>query len=295
MNDPAIEQTAPTSGAIPALPGWVGIATYFVLTFVASWAWWMAVAPLAGKGLPAQVRELLFLPGVFAPGILAVWMTAREEGRRGVDALLGRVLQWRVGAGWYLFAVGYLATAKLLAAAAYRLLRGTWPIFGTEPWYLLLAAVVLSAPFQAGEEFGWRGYALPRLTARLGLGPGSVVLGALWAAWHLPFFFTVDSDKSGYPFLPYLLSVTALSVAFAALSWRTNGSLLLAMLMHSAVNNTKDIVPSTGLRPGETLLLHTSVVSWLTLAVLWAGAAGLLAWMARDKRSRPRSAHVDET
>lgn len=268
-----------------------GVGGYFVLTFLASWVWWMGIARQVGPALPANALALFLLPGVFAPAIVAVWMTARAEGESGVRLLLGRVLRWQVGARWYLFAFGYMVAAKLLAASAYRLISGTWPVFGADPWYLLLAATVLSVPSQLGEEVGWRGYALPRLASRLGLGFGSLVLGIVWATWHLPFFFYVESDKTGHPFLPYLLFVTALSVAMAALYWRTGGSLLLTMVMHAAINNTKDIVPSPVPKPGEPLLLHTPLVSWLTLAVLWTGAAVLLVWMFRDaqasRRKRP--------
>jgi len=99
---------------------------------------------------------------------------------------------------------------------------------------------VLSTPVQAGEEVGWRGYALPRLAERLGLPWASVALGVIWACWHLRLFFLFDgADTFGQSFPVYLLSVTALSVAMAWLYWRTGASLLATMLLHAAVNNTK--------------------------------------------------------
>ena len=80
---------------------------------------------------------------------------------------------------------------------------------------LLILAIPVSTPVQSGEEIGWRGYALPRLTARLGLAPASVVVGVLWALWHLPFFFIQGVDKTGQSFLVYLLACTAMSIAMA--------------------------------------------------------------------------------
>ena len=109
---------------------------------------------------------------------------------------------------------------------------------------LMLAATIVSTPVQAGEEIGWRGYALPRLAARFGLAPASIVLGVIWAVWHLPFFVMPGGDTYRQSFPAYLTSVTALSVALSFLYWRTNGSLLMTMLMHAAINNTKDIVPA---------------------------------------------------
>ncbi|MGI8498870.1 MAG: hypothetical protein ACR2OG_14960 [Gemmatimonadaceae bacterium] len=67
----------------------------------------------------------------------------------------------------------------------------------------------------------------------------------------------------------------------APLYWRTAGSLLLVMLLHAAVNNTKDIVPSAV--PGATnpLALSTSPVAWLTVAFLWIAGGFFLVRMAR--------------
>ncbi len=142
-------------------------------------------------------------------------------------------------------------------------------------------AIVFSTWVQAGEEIGWRGYALPRLSARVGLAPASVILGVIWASWHLPLFLVPAADTFGQSFPLYLLQVTALSVAVAWLYWRTGGSLLLVMLLHAAVNNTKDIVPSAV--PGATnpFALSPSLVAWITVALLWVAAAYFLARMRK--------------
>ena len=70
------------------------------------------------------------------------------------------------------------------------------------------------------------------------------MLGLIWACWHLPQFFIRESDTFGQSFVVFALEVTALSVAIAWLWARTGGSLLLPMLLHAAVNNSKDVVPS---------------------------------------------------
>jgi membrane protease YdiL (CAAX protease family) len=182
---------------------------------------------------------------------------------------------------WYLFAASYIAAVKLVVALLHRLATGAWPRFGDFPWYVIPAAIIASTPFQAGEEIGWRGYALPRLAARFGLGRASILLGVIWACWHLPQFFIPEADTYRQSFLVFVLQVTALSVAMAWLYAHTNRSLLLLMLMHAAVNNSKDIVPSAV--PGATNVfgLSTSVVAWLTVTVLWICAAYFLIHMPK--------------
>ena len=268
---------------------------FFALTYVVTWTFFIAAVRLSerlppGAGLGAGIQALI-LVGTFAPAMVALALTARAEGGAGVGALLSRLFQWQVGARWYVFAAGYMAAIKLVVALVHRLATGAWPRFGHEPWVFMIGATVLSTVVggQAGEELGWRGYALPRLAARFGLGGASVVLGVIWACWHLPLFFLRGADTYGQSFPVYLLQVTALSVPIAWLYWRTNGSLLLTMLMHSAINNTKDIVPAVARTPTNPLLPNASLMSWLGIAVLWIAAVYFLVGMRKaDPISRER-------
>jgi len=257
-----------------------------------SWVVWGAASLLA-PGLP---QSALILLGTFAPGLLALGLTARSSGGAGTAALLRRLVDWEVPGRWYLFALLYVVTIKLTAALVHRLALGAWPRFGEDPWYLLLAATFASVLLggQTGEELGWRGYALPRLWARFGLGGASVLLGVVWAAWHLPFFFVLaDSDSFGQSFPLYLLQVVAISVAMAWLYAHTRGSLLPVMLLHSAINNTKDIVPSAEPGARNSLALSHSTIAWITVALLWACAGYFLVRMPRGlaavSETAPRS------
>ena len=95
----------------------------------------------------------------------------------------------------------------------------------------------------------------------------------------MPFFFIPAGDIYGQSFPLYLLQVTAVSVAMAWLYWRTGGSLLLVMLFHAAVNNTKDIVPSAVPGATNSLSFNASLVGWLTVALLWICAVCFLVRM----------------
>ncbi len=251
---------------------------FFLLTFAIAWGAWAAAAALSAPraaGL-SVLRGPVFLFGVFAPAIAALALTARADGRAGAWTLLRHIGRWRVGVGWYLFAAGYMAATKLAVALIHRLATGAWPRFGETPWAMMAIALLVSTWVQAGEEVGWRGYALPRLARHIGLAPASILLGVIWASWHLPLFFAPESDMFGQSFPVYLLQVTAVSVAMAWLYWRTGRSLLLVMLMHAAVNNTKDIVPSVVQGASNPLSLSGSPVAWLTVGLLWMGAVYFL-------------------
>lgn len=266
------------------------ILKFFSLTYAVSWTFWMAAGAISGGRLPdepalAALAGALFLLGTFAPALVALALTERAEGRVATRALLNRVFEWRVSMRWYVFAIGYFPAIKLSAALTHRVVTGAWPRFGFEAWYIIPAAILVSTWVQAGEEIGWRGYALPRLSDRFGLALASVLLGIVWASWHLPLFFVEATSTSGQSFPLYVLQVTAVSVAAAWLYWRTGGSLLLVMLLHAAVNNTRDIVPSAV--PGATnpFALSTSLVGWLTAAFLWIAAVYFLVRMPKTATS----------
>lgn len=265
--------------------GAVSLLWFFALTFALTWTSFIAAGllfdgPATSMTVP---RNLLFLLGTVAPSIVAVALTSASEGRNGVRVLLRRLVQWRVGGRWYLFAITFMAAIKLAAALLHRAVTGEWPRFGHEAWYVMLAATFVSTAVmgQAGEEIGWRGFALPRLGARLGLGRASILLGIIWAAWHLPLFFLPGTDKTGQSFTVYLLQVTALSVAIAWLYAHTQGSLLLAMLMHAAINNMKDIVPAAVEGAANPFDMRTSLVVWITVGLLWLCAGYFLVRMPR--------------
>jgi uncharacterized protein len=179
-----------------------------------------------------------------------------------------------------------MTAIKLAVALVHRAASGSWPRFGDEAWYVMIAATVISTPVQAGEEIGWRGYALPRLASRMGLAGGSILLGIIWACWHLPLFFFPAADTYGQSIPVYVLQVTAISAAMAWLYGHTKRSLLPVMLLHAAINNTKDIVPSAVRGATNPFALSTSLVAWLTVALLWICAAYFLARMPKLELAR---------
>jgi CAAX protease family protein len=260
------------------------LVRFFSLTYLISWTLWAAAAAvLGGNRSPQSGRSLvagaLFLFGTISPSLVALALTARAAGRPGALALLRRTVQAPPAVRWYVFAVSYIAAIKLVAAILHRLIAGAWPTVGSEAWYIMAVAVVVSTPVQAGEEIGWRGYALPRLAMPLGLARASLALGAIWACWHLPLFFVPVGDTSGQSFPLYFLTVIAMSVAMAWLYWRTGGSLLLTMLLHAAANNTKDIFPSAVQGATAVFAWSTSLMGWLTCALLWICAIYFLVQM----------------
>jgi len=274
-----------TASHRPSRGGRVALVGFFLFTFALTWTAWLAPAAVGAPG-HSRVFALggpIFLLGVFAPAFVALALTVSSEGRAGVERLLTPIGRWHVGARMYLFAIGYPAATELFAALIHRFTIGEWPRFGDTSLPLMLGGILVSTWVQAGEEVGWRGHALPRLATHLGLGGASIGLGAIWALWHLPLFFLPGSGSDGQSFPLYLLHVTALSVAMSWLYWKTDGSLLLVMVMHASVNNTGGIVVGALPNAVDPMSFAGTPVAWVTVAVSWAVAALLLYLMRGAK------------
>jgi uncharacterized protein len=263
------------------------LLAFFALSYVVTWAAFITVA----RWIPAQTTagSALVLLGAYTPGIVALLLTGGTEGSRGVRALLRRILIADVPARLYVLALTYIAVIKLTAAVLHRFVAGAWPQFGVDSLALIPVAIAFSTPFQAGEEIGWRGFALPRLADRFGVRTASLLLGLIWAVWHLPQFYIAGTETYHQSFLVWAPQVVAISIALAWLYAKSGGSLLLVMLMHAAINNSKDIVASGSAMPPGVFSLNASLVSWLGLGLQWIAAACFLVRMPRSLATDSRA------
>ena len=137
-----------------------------------------------------------------------------------------------MGLGWFVVAIVMTESISLVASGLTVLFGAPaavkhLPIDGIK--IALFVTVV-------GEEIGWRGYALPRLMDRFRALPASLILGVLWAVWHLPTFFLQGTAQSHFPFPAYVLYTSSLSVLFTWFFFRTKGSVLVAWFLHGAIN-----------------------------------------------------------
>ena len=245
---------------------------FVVIAFAWSWSCWLS-APLV-KAQSTLVAGALSALGGFGPGVAAVAVIGWTGGRSGLRGWLGRCLQWRIGIcpfAWAFFLpLAVLAPAALLHAALGGSL-GPSPLAGHLPMAVANLALILLLGGPLGEEFGWRGYGWPALRIRKGWRAASLILGVVWGLWHLPLFFIEGTLQSRLPVLPFLASTIALSVVFGWLSERTEGSVLPALTLHTAVNWWAWVIPGLLVDGNQRQMA-------LALGMLALLAAGLLTW-----------------
>jgi membrane protease YdiL (CAAX protease family) len=253
------------------------LITFFVLTYLLAWILWLPLVILRDT-IPAPQGLVLALLGSAVPSLLGIVLTAIVLGRGSLRKLLGRLLIWRVDPRWYLVVV--LGPAALVGGiVAFNALLGGPAIRVKVP---LLAAVITLAfhifPGSAlGEEIGWRGYALPRLQAGRSALSASLILGVIWAFYHLPLFFTGQAFRSPSILVPFVISGIALSVILAWVYNSTGGSLLLVVLLHATANLPLTLfLEPLGSRAMLPFLLYVGLlVVAAILVVIVAGPAHL--------------------
>ena len=234
-----IDNRAKAGGPLAGHP----LLLFFLSSFVLTWGYfWLIWAPL---GLPASLIGL----GGFGPAISAFLVLAVTSGTPGILSLLRSIVHWRVGVRWYLLA---LLGVPLLNLFAYLVVPGTLSDFVAPDSRLLrvyLSEMAMSLTIGIAplwEEVGWRGFALPCIQRLYGPVRGTLILGALWGFWHLPFFFGPlaqtgpDSTwlSATIALVEFSIGLTGLSVVMTWILNNCGGSTLLAILIHAAFDSS---------------------------------------------------------
>ena len=233
-------------------------------------------AYIAGAPVPYQ---LVWFVSIFSPTIAAMSIVFILGGLPAMWNLLAGFTRWKVGVRWYLAAL-FLVAAPLAAALIYMIsgnsVKGVAP--GVTAWALIGQFVFTMFSGPLSEEAGWRGFALPRLQQRHGALVASLILGALWAGWHIPLFFESGSARPGIPFPIYFVIVLVLSILFTWLYNNTGGSLVITALAHLSFNlNGAFITGSLGLMPMSLFFITAgpALGVFVLIVVLYFGPAKL--------------------
>ena len=221
-----------------------GLWLFFFLAYGFTWVFHLSI-PALGWDFdpnPASPSMLLYLVGLAGPLVGALAVSAFLSGSAGVRRLLGTGLRWRFRPVWYGFAL-FLIPGFYLALIGLHFLTG-----GGRPDPLLVwssgrAFLIIGQVYVVfAEEFGWRGFALPRLQQRFGSLGASLILGVLWGSWHLPMFFVPGSFQYGSSIWMYIVTITIQTILLTLLYNRTGGSVLACMLFHAALNSTAFVI-----------------------------------------------------
>jgi membrane protease YdiL (CAAX protease family) len=174
----------------------------------------------------------LYLVGGFVPSLLAIFLTWKKEGVPGLRLLGQRIIQFKLGWRWYVFTFLIVITGTVGQLTINKLIGNTFD--GTLFIKQLGSFLPLLILGPLSEEIGWRGYALERLQTRWNALTSSLILGLVWALWHLPLFMMVGTSQHelGFPFIGFLVGLMANSIFYTWLYNNTKQNLWSAILLH---------------------------------------------------------------
>src|SRR4051812_38262973 len=272
------DNTVPLSGdARQGLLARHPLVFFFLIAYAGAW---LLEVPIAlsetGTGLlpftiPRPLLALAIAAATFVgPTLSAFIMTGITQGRIGIRRLLRRYVLWRVAFLWYLLVLLVIPAIELLGAIV---VPGALASFQPLTLSLVLAypvafvsTFILGGPL--GEEPGWRGFALPRLQPLYGPLVGSVILGILWACWHLPLFLITGwNPPTMLNIVLFLISATFITIILTWVFNNTKGSVFMAILVHTSINTSYAIL---------ALLFSATIVTGALPVVIGLGAVALL-------------------
>lgn len=240
---------------------------FYILAFGISWLG-MISAALGSHGIAPFDRPYVQLLSIFyaiGPALAAVIVSGIADGKTGVQNLLKGLTRWQVGLVWYIVALLGSLTLFITAQGLTKLLGFSATVVTPQVDLSLYFVLGLMVNFFANicEEIGWRGFALPRLQKRHNAFIATLIVGTLWAFWHLPTVFLVGNPMAEYPFLWFIIILTNAFI-YTWIYNSTKGSILLVALLHGSLNVWGLFIPRVS--PVADALLNC-VVAIILIAV----------------------------
>ncbi|WP_459191941.1 CPBP family intramembrane glutamic endopeptidase [Halosimplex sp. J119] len=258
-----------------AVRSWIDrhrIASFLGVTYAFTWI--IQGALLASGMEPSWTHSILIGFGGFGPPVgaaVVIWASGGD-----LRKWVGQFFEWRIGARWWLAALGLPFVILATGVALFVVLGGPVDVSALPFPGVYLFVLAWGTVWGGGQEdLGWRGFMLPLLQDRYSALVSSALVGVAWAGWHLPLFVNPTTTHGGWPLsqqLLWLVSILAGSVLWTWMYNGTGGSVLAVAVFHAGVNGMGVFHPAdpAAMAPGGV------PDQWLSLLAEVTGALPLV-------------------
>ena len=252
------------------------IVWFFLIAYGFTWLFWISEA-LAARGLLGSSILVDFLlgprnPAAWGPFVGAILLTFWHQRWKGVLRLLKKSVDYKFAKKWWiptiLLCPIIIGGALLIAALAGESIPELY--WMSNPTLILVNFVVIlftGGPLQ--EDFGWRGYALPRLQGWLTALVSIIILGFMWGLWHLPYFFIGTELTYAYGIIPQVITAILLSILLTWLFNNTGGSILVSLTFPNMFNLSNDMFPALRTQLGSPLFIAFFITAAIIVVAIW--------------------------
>jgi uncharacterized protein len=293
---------------------WNGIIAFISVAFLLAWTiaspmWFNAEGlshPLAGALLPL----IMFAPSI-AAFIVVRWVSPQADIKTATGLRLGDKKiwprYWLLGwLGMPLLVLASLTLSALLgvyqtdlknfSGLQQMLAQKEAGVVALESmsvhWLVviqlasMLIAPIFNAVFAFGEEWGWRGYLLPKLLP-LGQWPALIICGVIWGLWHLPVIL-LGYNYPLYPNMGWLFMLIFCVLLGILFGWTrlATGSIWPAVIAHGALNGSAGAVNLFAAANAPIDTAQAGITGW----VGWLLLSGVIAYLVYSKRLPVRNA-----
>ncbi len=252
------------------------LITFFIIAFAFSWLIWgigVIFTNYTDINLTFWLTLFIIIIGAFGPSASAVWLTYRDGGKKATLIFLKRGLQIKsvpklVWVAMFLIPLGTGLTGLFFANLNYDM--------DISPNILIfpLVFIVMYLGGSIQEEYGWRGYALDRLQARWNALNSSLILGVIWATWHLPLFYIKGTNQENMVLSIFYFSTLSYAIFQTWFYNNTNRNIFVAMTFHTIGNSMGTVVNIDGASPEalyslELYMAIAAAVVALFVVLIW--------------------------